>query len=115
MLFNLFKEIVDEYSENIAIEFEQHNIINFRNVRSYTIERRIAQSAGFTEDKNTKKGMKVKNISSNQKDSLSDKQSEDLEILVIHGDETSIVSEWKTQILNPNEYKKLYSINFFTL
>ncbi|MCK5559713.1 MAG: helix-turn-helix transcriptional regulator [Thermoplasmata archaeon] len=88
-------KIYQELFEKVELEskLEQYNTINFRNAISYTIEHERQLKAAKAKQKEGE-------VPS--------------EIIIVKGDKTSKVTEWQTQVLNPAENKKLYSLNFLT-
>jgi predicted transcriptional regulator len=87
------KEIYQELFKKVklGLKLEQYNTINFRNVTTYTIEPKPKAKTVVDEQSEVKPLEKV---------------------LIVNGNKTSKISEWQTQILKPEEYKKLYRVNF---
>ena len=83
-------KIYQELFEKVEHEskLEKYNTINFRNAISYTIEHEL----------------QLKAAKARQKEGEAPS-----EVVIVNGDNTLKVTEWQTQVLNPDENKKLYS------
>ena len=86
------------------MELERYNTINFRNVESYTVEPEPAKKVAHKDYKIVKKQKQPEDV-----------DEEPSQIVVVKGDRSTTITEWGTRILEGEEYKKLYSNNFFMI